>query len=541
MVAASAALAVPSRAQAKPYKGGELYSQQQYLHGRVEMRMRMVRGSGLLSTFFTYKGGSESANTFWEEIDIEVFGKDDATTWQSNIITGLGSRTTSEEVHDCGVSLADAYHTYVLEWTPSYVAWQVDGIEVRRTTGTQVNDLTSPQSLRFNIWAANIAEWVGPLDDSALPQYQYVNWISYSRYEGGQFVAEWRDDFDSLDGSRWGRADWTFAENLADFDPNNVVVRDGTLVLALTREGQTGFSGAVPADSGGAECFVGGTGGSGAETGGAGTGTGGFNAATGGTGAGTGGASGGTGGSSAQSGGANAQTGGTSVTTGGNAGTGGASAGTGGAGGVGGTVAAGGTASGGSPPACPPPLVDCGQGCVDLLSDSDDCGSCGTSCAADKVCSLGSCIAECAPPLTTCGQDCVALDSSLESCGACGATCAFTGASSECVGGVCMFLGCLEGSVDLDGVTTNGCEYSCVTTGSESCNGMDDDCNGSVDDGGVCGGKPGTLNGVNADDSTGCTCRAARAPRSTGVGLLLGFLAVVASTLRRRRNHVLAA
>lgn len=248
---------MPVSAQAKPYKGGELYSQQQYKYGRMEMRMRMARGSGILSTFFTYKNGSETGGEFWEEVDIEVFGKDDATTWQTNIITGTGTRTTSEADHHHPTSLADAYHTYALVWTPEYVAWELDGTEVRRTTSGQVSELTSPQSLRFNIWAANIPSWVGDFDDSALPQYQYVNWIAFYRYENGEFVHEWTDDFDTLDQGRWGRANWTFGENLTDFDPNNVQVKDGTLILAITREGQTGVSGTVPVDSG----ISGGTGG----------------------------------------------------------------------------------------------------------------------------------------------------------------------------------------------------------------------------------------------------------------------------------------
>jgi len=264
---------LPAVAQNKAYKGAELFSQQAYHYGRMEMRMRMARGSGILSTFFTYKNGSEGAQTFWEEIDIEVFGKDDATSWQSNIITGLGTRETTEAVHTNPTSLADGYHTYALVWTPNYVAWEVDGNEVRRVESNQVTDLTNPQSLRFNIWAANIVEWVGDFDTSVLPQYQYVNWISYSRYENGQFVHEWTDDFNTLDTSRWGRADWTFAENLVDFDPNNVVVRDGTLILALTQQGMTGFSGSVPVDPGPSEPEPGGTGGQegGGATGGGGT------------------------------------------------------------------------------------------------------------------------------------------------------------------------------------------------------------------------------------------------------------------------------
>jgi endo-1,3-1,4-beta-glycanase ExoK len=274
------ALCVSTNADAKPYKGGEILSSQAYQYGRMEMRMRMARGSGILSTFFTYKDGSEIEGTFWEEIDIEVFGKDDATGWQSNIITGVGTRTTSEQEHT-SASLADDYHTYALEWTPTYVAWELDGVVVRRTEGGQVPDLTSPQTLRFNLWAANIEEWVGPFDDAVLPQYQFVSWIRYSRYESGQFILEWTDDFDTFDTARWGRADWTFAENLVDFDPNNALVRDGTLVLALTREGQTGFDGAVPFDDGGnvggagGNASNGGAGGAGSGPGGSGTGEGG--------------------------------------------------------------------------------------------------------------------------------------------------------------------------------------------------------------------------------------------------------------------------
>ncbi|WP_437774203.1 family 16 glycosylhydrolase [Sorangium sp. So ce1097] len=250
LAAASLTLAVSSTAVAKPYKGGELYSSQSYLHGRMEVRMRMARGSGILSTFFTYKNGSEESGAFWEEIDIEVFGKENAQVWQTNIITGTGTRKTDEAEHPAGVSLADGYHTYALEWAPDYVAWSIDGREVRRTTGDQVASLRNPQSLRFNLWVSDVVSWVGAFDDSVLPQHQFVNWIKYYRYNNGAFELAWQDDFDSLDTGRWGKADWTFDGNRVDFDPQNVTVKDGTLVLSLTREGQTGFNGAVPRDEG---------------------------------------------------------------------------------------------------------------------------------------------------------------------------------------------------------------------------------------------------------------------------------------------------
>lgn len=240
-------------ASAKAYKGAEIYSNDSVLYGRFEIRMQVAKGSGILSTFFTYKNGSEVGNTFWEEIDIEVFGKNNATEWQSNIILGSSRPTIHvEQVHSLTQSLGDGYHTYVLEWTPDYVAWFLDGVEVRRITGTStVTSLTNAQSLRFNLWSSESAEWVGPWDDSILPVYQFINYIDYQAYNPTTktFEGGWRDDFNSFDSSRWGKANWTFDTNRVDFAPENVVVKDGILVLAMTTQAALGFSGTPPADN----------------------------------------------------------------------------------------------------------------------------------------------------------------------------------------------------------------------------------------------------------------------------------------------------
>ena len=50
---AGLALVQTTTAEAKAYKGAEVYSLQTVMYGRMEMRMRMIRGSALLSTFFT--------------------------------------------------------------------------------------------------------------------------------------------------------------------------------------------------------------------------------------------------------------------------------------------------------------------------------------------------------------------------------------------------------------------------------------------------------------------------------------------------------
>ncbi|MES1185210.1 MAG: family 16 glycosylhydrolase [Myxococcales bacterium] len=272
MLAALGACLATGRVEAKPYKGAEILSLNQQKFGRIEVRMRMARGAGILSTFFTYKPGSEGAGALWEEIDIEVFGKSNATSWQSNILVG-NPRMGSEQVHDAGVSLADGYHTFTIEWTPTAVVWKLDGAQVRRTDGGQANQLVSPHAFHFNLWASDVASWAGAFESSSLPQAQYVNWIRYYRYDAGSFVLDWSDDFNTFDTARWSKGDWTFDGNLVDFDPNNAVVKDSTLVLCMTAEGQTGCSGAVPPDNAGG--LGGGGSGGAAGTGGGGGGSGG--------------------------------------------------------------------------------------------------------------------------------------------------------------------------------------------------------------------------------------------------------------------------
>jgi MYXO-CTERM domain-containing protein len=319
-----------SHVEAKPYKGAEIASQATYKFGRVEVRMRTARGGGILSTFFTYKPGSEAAGAAWEEIDVEAFGKSNAMAWQSNILVG-NPRVGSEQVHDAGFSLADGYHTFTIEWTPTSVVWKVDGTQTRRTDGGQANQLTNAHAFHFNLWASDVASWAGAFESSSLPQSQYVSWIRYYRYENSAFVLDWTDDFNTFDAARWSKANWTFDGNLVDFDPNNVTVKDGALVLCMTAEGQGGCSGAVPPDSMG---NLGGTGSGGA----AGMGGGGAGGA-GGTsaGGGTGGANGASGASTGGAAGANA--------TGGATGTAGA---TGGGAGAAGSPAQGGSNVGGA-------------------------------------------------------------------------------------------------------------------------------------------------------------------------------------------------
>ena len=238
-------------AQNKPYKGAEIFTKQQYKYGKMEVRMRAAKASGIISNFFTYKNGSEKGDTFWEEIDIEIFGKNGAASWQSNMVTGQGNSnlTRKEGVHGQR-GLGDSYHTYTIEWSPGKIVWKVDGRLIRTQNGGQANDIKNAASLRFNIWNPNIPSWVGPFNANDLSKYMYVNWIKYYRWNGNGFAGSptWTDNFNSFNGTRWAKAQHTFGENLADFVPANAGVKNGYLILALTRAGQTGLGPNPPVD-----------------------------------------------------------------------------------------------------------------------------------------------------------------------------------------------------------------------------------------------------------------------------------------------------
>jgi len=68
-------------------------------------------------------------------------------------------------------------------------------------------------------------------------------------------------------------------------------------------------------------------------------------------------------------------------------------------------------------------------------------------------------------------------------CGACESPCALPGAFPVCVSGECEIDRCEIGAHDLDGNPTNGCEYECLESGDEICDGVDNDCDGETDEG----------------------------------------------------------
>jgi len=175
----------------------------------------------------------------------------------------------------------------------------------------------------------------------------------------------------------------------------------------------------------------------------------------------------------------------------------------------------------------------------DLTSDVKNCGACGTVCkfanatasCVQGACQMGACetnwydfnknVADgCeAPCVKTNGgvEQCDKIDNNCDgtvdegfntqtdllNCGACGHACNLPNAVPVCTAGVCAISSCKPGYWDLDKDPNDGCEHACIPTnnGVEICDGLDNDCNGTPDDG------------------IFCNCKTTESPRECGTGI----------------------
>ena len=98
---------------------------------------------------------------------------------------------------------------------------------------------------------------------------------------------------------------------------------------------------------------------------------------------------------------------------------------------------------------CASGRTQCYGACVDLSSDSYNCGGCDRVCVGDpashvvtNTCVAGACTttpATCAPPYGLCGETCVDLETDSDNCGRCGDRCCSL--FNTCDNGGCNFLG----------------------------------------------------------------------------------------------------
>lgn len=234
----------------KEFKGAEYRTKQSFLYGRFEVSMKSAYREGMLSSFFTYYDGGGGISN-WNEIDIEILGRY-PNDIQFNTITPGQINHVSH--YPMSSSPHTDYHVYAIEWTPNYVAWFVDGVEVYKQTGPHIQTLTRAQKIMMNIWNPQAPNWVGAWNPNVLPAFAYYDWVSYYTYTpgsgnygtGNNFTHSWTDNFDYWNTSRWDKASHTWDGNGCDFIYENVVFQNGKLILCLTDSINIGYTDVKP-------------------------------------------------------------------------------------------------------------------------------------------------------------------------------------------------------------------------------------------------------------------------------------------------------
>ncbi|MBP1550608.1 MAG: glycoside hydrolase family 16 protein [Oscillospiraceae bacterium] len=159
-----------------PYAGGEFRSTGFYGYGRYEVSMKAIKNDGVVSSFFTYTGPSDGNP--WDEIDIEILGKD-TTKVQFNYFTD--SKGNHEYMHDLGFDASEDFHTYAFEWYEDKIVWFVDGVEVYSATA---NIPVTESKIMMNAWCGKgVDSWLNAFDDTNMPLTAEYEWIRFTPFE----------------------------------------------------------------------------------------------------------------------------------------------------------------------------------------------------------------------------------------------------------------------------------------------------------------------------------------------------------------------
>ena len=140
------------------YKSGQLKSHETFTYGRFSTRMQGSDEPGTFASFFTFwDGGNHDTDVpppegaHWNEIDFELIGSVRISPLMTNLTWRAGLQDAEFEP---GFFPNKDWHVYSFEWTPERVEWFVDGISIRKVTGTPIDHLHYPSHVMMNFWTA---------------------------------------------------------------------------------------------------------------------------------------------------------------------------------------------------------------------------------------------------------------------------------------------------------------------------------------------------------------------------------------------------
>lgn len=162
--------------------GGEIQSLNRYGFGKYFFTMRLSSTAPTNAAAGTVVSGSDSGGFLFfdnseSEIDIEYCGDTPNNIWLTNWInpTPANPPTLKQYSEPAVPHLADGFHTYQIDWTPTSVRWFIDNILVATHT-EHVPQV--PAYIMLNFWGTNDTQW-GGLATPGVTRYMYVKTVAY--------------------------------------------------------------------------------------------------------------------------------------------------------------------------------------------------------------------------------------------------------------------------------------------------------------------------------------------------------------------------
>lgn len=105
----------PAACQNMPYASGSYLTQVKHGYGKLSAKLKAAKSDGVVTGFFVYNGSP------WDEIDIEILGKDTSrvqlNVWTNGQSLFGGGYEPLIKLSDYGFADADlTYHEYSIDW-----------------------------------------------------------------------------------------------------------------------------------------------------------------------------------------------------------------------------------------------------------------------------------------------------------------------------------------------------------------------------------------------------------------------------------------
>ncbi len=180
---------VDDQGASKSFLGAEVRSRDTLTYGRVKARIKLAKGSAVISSLVTIYTPWPADN--WNELDVECLGADPQNI-QFNAMVYTGPPTTPPVINsvtptqdptrvDLGFDPSESFHEYTIEWTPQGAFFLVDD-ELKHTWTSNIDRMTLPQNVLLTIWASSSVAWAGAVTDETGQAEAVYDWVELYEY-----------------------------------------------------------------------------------------------------------------------------------------------------------------------------------------------------------------------------------------------------------------------------------------------------------------------------------------------------------------------